>query len=190
MHGGLSRSGRRRDRQSFPALGPATLQDEPTVLRAHAHQEAVSATATTTVRLERTLHDLGSPVTGKNLRRNPDPSEGRGSLSILASDPEGHLPTTRVGVFRRVYSELAALPHFSGCSKVARGLLYGAIVTREIGVLQSLPLRSRRVSPRSFPQLWKKMWKSQRFRPSTRPLASSARRFRRRRSNIGGNSLP
>jgi hypothetical protein len=39
------------------------------------------------------------------------------------------------------------------------------VVASRNRVLQSLPLRrhGRRVTPRSFPQLWKKMWKSKGF---------------------------
>jgi hypothetical protein len=73
----------RRYRQPLPALGPPTLQDEPTVLRAHAHQEAVRATATTTVWLERTFHDCGSLVARSKWRRNVDSSEARATVSIL-----------------------------------------------------------------------------------------------------------
>jgi hypothetical protein len=82
---GLTRSGWRRNRQPFPALGSATLQDEPTVLRAHAHQEAVCATAATTVWLERTFHDRGSLVARSKWRRNVDSSEAPREVSILGA---------------------------------------------------------------------------------------------------------
>ena len=149
------RSGRRRDRQSFPALGPATLQDEPTVLRAHAHQEAVCATAATTVWLERTFHDRGSLVAGSKWRRNVDSSEAPLEVSIL-----GH----RGALARKTEPD---------CQRSKR-----VLKSRPL----RLP---RRVSPRSFPQLWKKMWKSQSFRPSARPPARLARGSTQRRCKTG-----
>ena len=163
MRGGLSRSGWRRDRQPFPALGPATLQDEPTVLRAHAHQEAVCATAATTVWLERTFHDRGSLVARSKWRRNVDSSEGPPGVSILRAR-------------QRAYS--GTCPDMFGKTD--------ADCQRSERVLKSRPLRlPRRVSPRSFPQLWKKMWKSQRFRPSARPSAWLVRASTQRRWKTG-----
>ena len=48
------------DGQPLAAFRPAALQHQPPVFRAHPHQKAVCATATTAVWLERTFHDLGS----------------------------------------------------------------------------------------------------------------------------------
>ena len=48
-------------------------------------------------------------------------------------------------------------------------------------MLQSPPCDGRRVSPRSFPQLWKKMWKSQVFALLLRPTPALERVFTRRR---------
>jgi hypothetical protein len=57
---------RRRNRQALPPFCPSTLQHKATLLRGHPHEKAVGAPAAAPVRLESTLHDVGSPVTKKN----------------------------------------------------------------------------------------------------------------------------
>src|SRR5687767_1322111 len=49
---------RRRDAETLPAFGPAPLQHEAAVLRAHTYQEAVGAAAPAIVRLKGALHEM------------------------------------------------------------------------------------------------------------------------------------
>jgi hypothetical protein len=109
----LRRSGRRRNGQPLPALGPATLQDEPPVFRAHAHQEAVRATATTPVWLERTFHDRVSLCARSKWRRNLDSSEGSMEVSILTGQRPArtvHVPELITGTTRRLNGLAATIP--------------------------------------------------------------------------------
>jgi hypothetical protein len=100
---------------------------------------------------------------GEKWRRNVDSSEARGEVSIVGhhshGDRQGH----------RYHCQLAYQHGPLACQHGSRHRCQ-----RRGRVLKSRPLRLRRVSPRSFPQLWKKMLKSHRLRPLVRPLACPA----------------
>ena len=51
----------RRDREALAALGAATLQNLPALLRAHAHEEPVGLRAAAAIRLKRALHGSRYP---------------------------------------------------------------------------------------------------------------------------------
>lgn len=118
--------GRRRHREPLATLGAPALQHEPTVLRGHPHEKTVRAAAATAIRLERTLHDRGSPATAKTLTRNEDSNRLLGSMSIESRASAAFVPPPGVWYIR-------------------------------------VPAISRRGSPRSFPQLWKRLWKTNGF---------------------------
>lgn len=80
-----------RDGQAFPPLRATAFQHETALLCAHPHKEAVCAPAAAAVRLERTFHDVGSPATDENGRRNNDTNEPAAKLSIRAADEVGRL---------------------------------------------------------------------------------------------------
>lgn len=73
---------RRGNRQPFPPLGPSALENETSVLGAHAHQEPMSPGPALAIRLERTLHDVRSPGAVEERQRNVNSSEPSTAVSI------------------------------------------------------------------------------------------------------------
>jgi hypothetical protein len=71
----------RRNGQALSPLGAASLEHEPPVFRAHAHEEPVRALPVPPIRLIRPLHDDAS-LSRKG--RNPNTSEAGRVLSIQA----------------------------------------------------------------------------------------------------------
>ena len=82
----VARSGRirlgRGNREAFASLGPAPFEHQAPFLGAHAHEEPMGARPALAVRLERTLHDVGSPATVERRRRNLNTNEPRPQVSI------------------------------------------------------------------------------------------------------------
>lgn len=58
------------DRESLPAFGPTSLEDQTTALGPHPHQKAVGPLALAVVRLERPLHKLTAFVGGRPVLRS------------------------------------------------------------------------------------------------------------------------
>jgi hypothetical protein len=128
------------------------------------------------------------PGAGPGLRRNCKPLATLGSAafeyqpSLLRAHahqkPVGALPAATVWLERTLH-DVGSLEvnedvrRNLDTSQAARRLsiarrirgLRAAVCHRPVAMLESPPCELRRVTPRSFPQLWKKMWKSQGFRP-------------------------
>jgi hypothetical protein len=62
---------RRRHREALPALRPAPLEDQSTVLGGHTDQKAVRAPAAPAVRLECSLHDFRIPCNERTISEKP-----------------------------------------------------------------------------------------------------------------------
>jgi hypothetical protein len=129
---------RARNGQALAPFCAPALQHEPAVLGGHPRQEAVSLLTATAVGLESALH-VWSPVTVEKVR---------------SKRKYYRLETSTVN--RRAATWRAA--------RDAKGGFW-----RSFGaVLHCPPCDARRVSPRRFPQLWKKLWKSLGFHPPRR----------------------
>jgi hypothetical protein len=158
----------RRDAEPLAALGSAPLQDEPAVLRAHAHEEAVGARAAAVVGLISTLHGCwtrerfpGTPGARKYLRPHLDREllmvvqprrsvNARRAPACLEGPPPAPRGPPRHGPRPAVHE------HFR---------TPGSPALRGRNRLLHSPSDPRPPRPRqaTFPQLWKKLWKSWRF---------------------------
>lgn len=136
------------NRQALAPFGATPLQHEPTIFCAHPHDEPMRATTAADVGLKSTLHQTPS--------RSVLPT--RRETQML---PDTGKPCQCTGIARQ-WTRLvrrAAIRSESGPGRetLRDAEAYARVATPERGVL------GRGIPKRSFPQVWKNLWKTRAF---------------------------